>query len=321
MIGRLVTTLAATASLLAAGAVAAADWPTGPVRIIIPYPPGGATDITGRMLAEEFAKTFGQPFLVDNRAGADTQIGTEAVVRARPDGQTLLYTAAPLVIGPALYPKMSYDPLRDLEPVARVVENGMLLVAHPSGAASIQALLAAARARPGALTFASSGYTGVSFMASELLASVAGIQITAVPYKGTGQIIPDLLGGQVGYFFDNPSTSIGNVKSGRLRALGYTGARRLPALPDVPTFVESGVPAYETVNWCGLLAPVGTPAAVLDRLNAEATRLLRRADFAERIERDGLVPVASSRAEFGAFMRAEAGKWAKLVQERNIRID
>jgi tripartite-type tricarboxylate transporter receptor subunit TctC len=310
-----------TAALAPATEALAADWPAGPVRIIIPFPPGGATDITGRMVAEAFSKTFGQQFIIDNRPGADTQIGTEAVVRARPDGQTLLYTAGPLVIGPAMYPKLPYDPLRDLEPVARVVENGMLLVAHPAAAGNVAQLLSSGRANPASLTFASTGRTGVSFMASELLASITGLAITTVPYKGTGQIQPDLQGGQVNYFFDNPSTSIGAVRAGRLRALAYTGQRRLPAMPEVPTFIESGVAAYETINWCGLLAPAGTPVAVLDRLNAEANRLMQQREVVERIERDGLVATRSTRAEFASFLRGELDKWSRLVQERNIRLD
>ena len=296
----------------------AADWPNGPVRIVIPFPPGGAADQTGRLLAEALSKSFAQQFIIDNRGGADTQIGTELVVHAKADGQTLLYTAAPLIIGAAIYSKLPYDPIRDLEPVARVVENGMLLVAHPGAAGSVQQLLEQARSQPGALTFATAGRTGVSYMACELFASLTGVQVTPVPYKGTGQIMPDLLGGQVNYFFDNPSTSIPHVRSGRLRPLGYTGARRLPALPDVPTLSESGVPRYEAVNWYGLFAPVGTPGVIVDRLHDESARIMSRPESIERVERDGLITVSGSRTDFAASLRSELAKWSKVVAERHI---
>jgi tripartite-type tricarboxylate transporter receptor subunit TctC len=324
-------TLGATAALALPGAALAqaapapgvdppgTAWPAGPVRVIVPFPPGGSGDHVARLVADELSKRFNQQFVLENRPGANTQIGNELVARARPDGLTLLATTTPFVVLAAIYPKLPYDTLNDFAPVARIAENGMVLVAHPSAAGTLEALLAQSRLHPGSATFASMGNTGVSFMASQLLAAQAGIQITVVPYKGTGQAMPDLLGGQVSYFFDNPGSSIPYIRSGKLRALAFTGKTRLPALPEVPTLAESGLPDYDAVNWYGLFAPARTPAPILDRLHEAVTETLGRPDIQERLAGEGINGAPASRAAFAAFVRAELARWSRIASERRIR--
>ncbi|GGX13821.1 ABC transporter substrate-binding protein [Pigmentiphaga litoralis] len=301
-------------------AATAADWPTGMVRIIVPFPPGGTTDAVARLLAEDLAKSSGKSVIVENRPGANTQIGTDAVAKAAPDGLTLLFTTSPYAIIAAMYPKLPYDPAKDLVPVVRVAENAMLLVAHPGAPAkTVRDMVALAKDKPGALTIASVGNTGMSYMSSELFAASAGIQVTHVPYKGTGQAMPDLLGGQVSYFFDNPSTSLPYVRSGKLMAIASTGRKREAALSDVPTLAEGGLTGFETVNWYGIFAPARTPAEVLDRINRDVVRFVTRPDVKERLARDSVEVVGSSRPDFASFLQKDMAKWATVVKERNIR--
>jgi tripartite-type tricarboxylate transporter receptor subunit TctC len=309
----------AAALCLATGA-RAAEWPNGVVKMVVPFPPGGTTDQIVRVVAEDLSKALGQPFIVENRPGANTQLGTDAVAKARPDGQTFLLSTAPYAILAALYPKLPYDPVKDLEAVVRVAENGMLLVAHPSAPGkNIQQMLEVSRAKPGALLVAQVGTTGVSSMSAELFAALGKVEITTVPYKGTGQVMPDLLGGTVHYLFDNPSSSVPMVRAGKLLAVAFTGARRSPALPDVPTVAESGLPGYETVNWYGIFAPARTPPEILERMNTEVNRIVKRPDVVQRFARDAVETLGGSRAEFAAYVKAEIEKWGRLAKTRNIK--
>jgi tripartite-type tricarboxylate transporter receptor subunit TctC len=315
-----IKSLLLAAALCLAAAAQAADWPDGVVKMVVPFPPGGTTDQIARLLAQHLSDALGQQFIVENRPGANTQIGTDAVAKADPDGRTFLLSTAPYAIIAALYPKLPYDPLKDLAPLIRVAENGMLLVAHPSAPAkTIQQMLAVSRAKPGSLLVAKVGTTGVSALSVELLAALGKVEITSVPYKGTGQVMPNLLGGTVHYFFDNPSSSIPQVRAGKLLAVAFTGAKRSPALPDVPTVAESGLPGYETVNWYGLFAPAKTSPEILERMNQEVNRIVKRPDVAQRLERDAVEPVGGGRTEFAAFVKAEIAKWGKLAKERNIK--
>ncbi len=298
----------------------AQSWPKASVRIVVPYVPGGTTDIVARVIAQELSKGLGQQFIVDNRAGASTQLGTDLVAKAKPDGYTLLLTAAPFAINPSLYPKLPYDTAKDFEPVTLVVQNALFLVAYPSAPSlTLQGMLDVARKRPGSLQLASVGNGTMSHMSLELLAALAKVDITHVPYKGSGQALPDVMGGQVQYLFDNPSSALPYIRSGKLKAIAYTGRKRSAALPQVPTIAESGLAEFETVNWFGLLAPAGTPAPVLDRLNTELASILKRGDIRDRFAKDGVETVGGSRAEFAAFLRAEIAKWARIVKERNIQ--
>jgi tripartite-type tricarboxylate transporter receptor subunit TctC len=298
----------------------AADWPNGQIKIIVPFPPGGSTDMAARMIAEELSKTLGQPVLVDNRPGANTLIGTQAVAKANPDGNTLLLSTSPYALLAALYPKLPYDPIRDLEPVTMIGQNPMVLVANPAVAQkTVKEIVAQSKSKPGSIMIASVGTTGMSYMSSELFAAASGIQVTNVSYKGTGQAIPDVMAGHVPYFFDNPSSSLPFIKTGKLQAIATTGLKRSTSLPDVPTIAESGYPGFETVNWYALFAPAKTPANILDRLNEEVRKIIARREVADRLVKDAIEPLGTSRAEMGAFLRKDIDKWTQVVRERGIK--
>ena len=298
----------------------AQTWPTTTVRIIVPYAPGGTTDIAARVLAQELTPVLGQQVIVENRAGAATRLGSELVAKAPADGHTLLLTAAPFAINPALYPQMAYDTLRDFEPVSLVVQNALVLLAHPTtGSANVADLLA--RAKKDETPIASAGNGSMSHMSIELLASITGAKLLHIAYKGSGQALPHVISGQVPFMFDNPSSALPHVKSGRLRAIAYTGPKRSSALPDVPTVMEAGITGFQTLNWFGLLAPAKTPSADLDRLNAEVVKVLRKPDVVARFIKDGVDVAPSTRAEFSEFIRTEVGKWAQVVKTRNIKAD
>lgn len=297
-----------------------AVWPEKPVKLVVPYAPGGTTDIAARLVAKKLSDSFKQQFIVENRAGANTQIGTDAVAKSAPDGYTFLVTAAPFAINPSLYPKLPYDTLKDFEPVTLMVQNSMVLAVNPSAPEkSVKDLVSAAKTKP--LAFASAGNGSISHMSLELLASLSGGNIQHVPYKGSGQAIPDLLGGNVLYMFDNPSSILPQVKAGKLVALAYTGAKRSPAIPNVPTMAEAGVAGFETVNWFGMFAPARTPTEILDKMNVEVAKALRATDVVEQFAKDGVEVSPSSRAEFGRFIQNEIVKWGKIVRERNIKAD
>jgi tripartite-type tricarboxylate transporter receptor subunit TctC len=297
----------------------AADWPSGIVRIVTPFPAGGTTDMAARLIAEELSKTLGQQVIVDNRPGGNTQIGTDLVAKAKPDGHTLLLSTSPYAVLAALYPKLPYDPKRDLEPVILIAQAPLVLVANPSvPAKTVQEMVAQSKAKPRSILMASTGTTGLSYMSSALFAAEARIDMTMVPYKGTGQVLPDLMGGHVSYFFDNPSSSIQLIKAGKLRAIAFTGAKRSPILPDVPTMAESGFPGFETVVWYGLFAPAKTPPKILDRLNEEIRKILKRPDIIERLMNDAVEPIGSSRPAARSFVHKDIDKWTKVVKEQGI---
>jgi tripartite-type tricarboxylate transporter receptor subunit TctC len=300
----------------------AAEWPNGVVKIVVPFPSGGTTDMAARLIAEELTKTLGQQVMVDNRPGGNTQIGTDVVAKAKPDGQTLLLSTSPFAILAALYPKLPYDPVRDFEPVLLIAQNPMVLVANPfAPAKTVQEIVAQSKAKPRSVNIASVGTTGMSHMSSELFAAVGRIEVTNVPYKGTGQALPDLIGGHVSYFFDNPSSSLPHIKSGKLRAIATTGSKRSPALQEVPTMAESGFPGFETVNWYGLFAPAKTSPQILDRLNEEIRKILKRPEILERLAKDAVEPLGSSRVEARIFIQKDIEKWTKVVKERGIKPD
>jgi tripartite-type tricarboxylate transporter receptor subunit TctC len=312
------TLIASTLVALSSSALAA--WPEKPVKIVVPYAPGGTTDIATRLVAKKLSDTFKQQFIVENRAGANTQIGTDAVAKSAPDGYTFLVTAAPFAINPSLYPKLQYDTLKDFEPITLMVQNSMVLAVNPNAPEkSVRDLVTASMTKQ--LAFASAGNGSISHMSLELLASLTGGNIQHVPYKGSGQAIPDLLGGSVLYMFDNPSSILPQVKAGKLNALAYTGSKRSPAIPNVATMAEAGVPGFETVNWFGMFAPAKTPVDILDKMNTEVAKALRAPDVVEQFSKDGVDVTPSSRADFGKFIQNEITKWGKIVKERNIKPD
>ena len=308
--------------LCAASLVSAADFPSKPVRLILGFPPGGATDLVARAMQPRMSAGLGQQLVIDNRPGANGIISCELVARADPDGHTLLFGhIGSLVISPAIQ-KVPYDPLKDFAPVGQSVQLQNILITHPSLAAStLQEFIALAKAKPGQINYASSGIGSPGHLAAVLFESMAKIQITHIPYKGGGPAITDLLAGQVPAFFAVISTGVPHVQAGKVRGIAVTGSRRAEAVPDVPTLAESGVPGYAATNWYGLLAPARTPVAVINRINREMTATLKAPEIAEALKSRGIDAAPNSPAEFAAFIRAESAKWRPIVLQSGIKSD
>lgn len=313
--------LLAVASL-APASVAAQGYPGGTVRIIVPFQPGGLTDIAARTIAPHLAKHFGQPFVVENRPGASGNIAAELVARAQPDGHTLLMgSIGTNAVNAHLFSKMPYDTLKDFEPVSHVVSGTLLLVVHPSvPAKTLGELLALARAKPASLSYASGGTGASQHLAGELLKTMAKVDILHVPYKGIAPGVVDLLGGQVSMTFDMASV-MPHVNAGRLRALAVASATRSSTLPDIPTFSEAGVPGYDASAWYGLFAPAGTPKEIVASLQREVAAALKEPQTREKLLSLGAEPVGSTPEEFTKFIRNEYDKWGKVVESAKIRMD
>jgi tripartite-type tricarboxylate transporter receptor subunit TctC len=304
--------------LASAGVRAQAGYPSRPVRIVVPSPPSGGTDIIGRVLAQHFSKALGQQFVVENRAGAGNMIGIEAVARAAPDGYTLLMVPSTLALNSVLYKKVPYDPIRDFAPVTLAATAPNILIVNTAlPAKSLAELIALAKQKPGALSYGTPGVGTSPHMAMELLKSMAGIDVQHVPYKGTAPALTDVMSGQIAAMFANALTARPQIDSGRVRALAVSGPKRIEALPGVPPVAET-VPGYEAMQWYGLVAPAGTPPAIIARLNAEALKALRSGEMKERLALDGAEPVGSTPAEFGALIRSELEKWSRVARSANI---
>ena len=299
------------------------DYPNRTVRIIVPFAPGGSTDVVARILADKLGTEMKQGFIVENKPGAGGNIGADAVAKATPDGYTLLMgTTGVLAINKYLYKEMSFDPERDLAPVSYTSLITNILVVNPQvPAKTVSELVALARAKPGSLTFASSGAGSSTHLSAELFKSMAGVDILHVPYKGSSQAITDLMGGQVTMLFDNAPSSIPFVEQGKLRALAVTSTKRLPNLPDVPTLDEAGVKGYESLSWSGIMAPAGTPKRVIDKLNAAIEKILRDPDVKQRFASLGVDPVGGPPEAFSRHIRAESEKWARVVKTANITLN
>jgi tripartite-type tricarboxylate transporter receptor subunit TctC len=311
---------AATCALaLVASLAHAQQYPARAVRIIVPSAPGGGTDITARILAPKLSEQLGQQFVVENRAGAGTMIGGEAVARATPDGYTLLMGISTLAINPATHKKVPYDALKDFAPITHVVSLPNVLVTHPSvPVKTVKELIAFSRARPGELYYASAGVGTSPHLSTELFLLMGGIKMVHVPYKGSGPGIVDIVAGHVSVMTPSILSGLPHIKSGRLRGLGVTSAKRAGGVPDIPTIAEAGLPGYEAVQWFGLLAPAATPREIVSRLHAETVRALQAADVRSRLSADGADPVGSTPEEFAAFIRSETAKWAKVVKQAGI---
>lgn len=300
----------------------AQDYPARPVHLIVPFPPGGSVDVVGRAVTPRLSERLGQQVVVENRSGASGNIGTESVARAKPDGYTLLLNTIPLVANAYLYSQVPYDPFADFAPVAWLCSSPGTLVVNPSvPARSVRELLQLARARPGALNYSAAGAGTNPHFAGELFNILGNVDIVAVQYKGGGPSMLAVLGGEIGITFPNISEAIPHAKSGRLLVLGVTGSRRSPALPDVPTIAEAGVPGYEFVTWHGVLAPRGTPAAVVSLLNAKLKETLTAPEQVKLMEQMGFEIVASTPGEFGEHLKRESEKWGKVIRERRIRLE
>jgi len=316
----------AGAAAIAGTAPAAAQaqaYPTKPIRLVVPFPPGGATDILARDVAQKLGEAWGQSAVVDNRPGAGGNIGSELVARAAPDGYTLeMGTVGTHAINASLYAKMPYDHVKDFAPVILVAGVPNVLVVNPAlPVNSVQELIAYAKANPGKLNFASSGNGTSIHLSGELFKVMADVQMTHVPYKGSAPALQDLLGGQVQLMFDNLPPSLPQIKAGKLRALGVTAATRSPALPDVPTIAESGLPGFESSSWFGVLAPAGTPPAVIAKLNAEIATWLASPDAKQKLLAIGANAAGGTPDDFAKHIAAETAKWAKVVKESGAKID
>jgi len=307
-------------SLGAGAAQGQAAWPAKPVRIVVGFPPGTTGDILARVAAPRMSESLGQPVLVENRPGAGSSIAAEAVAKSAPDGYTLLLSTIANAINPSLY-KLGFDFSRDLAAVALLADVPGLLVAHPSAPPTLPALVAAAKANPGRISFASSGNGTVTHLWGEMLNERAGIKLVHVPYKGSSQAVTDLLGGNVALLFTPASTVIPHVAAGKLAALAVIGRQRLAALPDVPTMTELGVAGFESGLWFGLNAPAGTPPAVIERLNAEARRAFGLAEVKAQLAAQGIEAVPGSAGAFAAFYLQETDKWARVVRESGTKAD
>ena len=318
------TRRAALAGLLAFPALASAQeaWPARSLRLISPFPPGGAADVLARNIAEEMTPALRQSVVVENRTGAGGSVGTEAVVRSAPDGYTLLMgSTGPLAINPALL-RLAYDPARDLVPIGMVSTVASVLVVHPSvPARNLTELLALARAKPGEMNYGSSGTGSAQHLFMELLKQMTGVDITHIPYRGTGPAVVDTIGGRLSMMFDTTPTALPHIQGGRVRAIAVTTARRDPALPDVPTIAESGVAGYEGVGFYGLMAPAGTPAAIVDRLHREVNAALAREAFRARLVAQSTEPAPMTQEAFRDFIATDRERWARVIRDGNIKVD
>ena len=308
--------------LTLAGLSHAQTWPTRPIRLVVPFAAGGTTSILGRAMADKLAPLLGQPVVVDNRPGAGGNVGMDAVAKSEPDGYTLLMGPIGLAINPALYSKMSFDPLRDLAPIGLYAGVPNLLVVHPSvPAQSLKELIALFKANPGKYNYASNGNGTSSHLAAEMLKSSAGVDIVHIPYKGGAPAMADLLAGQVTMLFDQMPAVLPQVKGGKVRALGVSSAQRSAAAPEVPSLAEAGLPGFDMTVWFGLLAPARTPPAVLQRVNAEMGKVLQDPEFRTFLAGLGVSPLGGSPEAFASFMQAETQRWAQVVKASGARID
>ena len=298
----------------------AQSFPTKPVRLVVPFAAGGSTDIVGRTLAQKLNEMWGQPVVVDNRAGGSTVIGTDIVAKAPPDGHTLLVTPAPFTIVPSLSPKLPYDPQRDFEPITLINTTPLVVVVHPGvPAKSVKELIGLAKAKPGALNYGSSGSGGSNHLAGELFNAMAGVKMVHVPYKGNAPALTDLVGGHVDLVFNGLTSALPLIKSGKLRALGMTSLKRASALPEIPTLDQQGLKGFQAVAWNGLTAPGRTPKEIIARLNTDVLKVIRSPELAEKLKAEGSDPVGSTVDDYAAFLRDEIAKWRKVIQFANIK--
>jgi tripartite-type tricarboxylate transporter receptor subunit TctC len=315
--------LALLGALLPAIAPAQQPYPARPVHLIVPFPPGGINDVLARVTGQKLAESLGQSVVVENRPGAGGTLGSNAVAKAPPDGYSLLFGATSTVaVSPHLYPGIPYDPIADFAPIVQIASVGSILVVNPAlPAASVRELVALARARPGSLNFGSAGSGASQHMGGELLKSLAAIDIVHVPYKGGAAAMTDLIAGQISFMIEPIPTALPHIKSGRVRALAVSSARRAAALPELPTIAESGYPGYDLTIWFGLLAPASTPRELIARINADVVKILAGADMRERLSAQGAEPVGDTPEAFAAHIRSEVARWGQVVKASGAKVD
>jgi tripartite-type tricarboxylate transporter receptor subunit TctC len=310
------------------GVVAGSVWaqgayPNKPVKLIVPFPPGGGNDVIGRVIAQKLSDRWGQSVVVDNRAGANGIVGLQALAQSAPDGYTLAVGAAgPLAVNPSLYARLPYDPLKDFSPITNLVNYPLLLVTHPSvPAKNVRELVALAKSKPDQLSYASPGSGNSGHLAGELFNSMASVRTVHIPYKGQGPALTDLLSGQVSMLYSSIPSVIQQVKNGQLKAIAVGSAKRLPSLPDIPTISESGVSGYEAYSWVGLVAPANTPTDIVRKIYRDVSDILKDKEVAEKLNQQGALPVGDTPEEFGLYIKNEIAKWGKVVRDANIKAD
>ena len=314
--------IALALAAVAAGFAIAQPFPNRPIRLISPYPPGGGNDVLARLIAEKMGDGLGQRVIVDNRAGANTIVGTDIVAKSAPDGHTMVLVPNSFVTNPGFYAKLPYDTVRDFAPVALVALSPQILVAHPSfPATTVKEMIALAKAKPGFYSYGSSGNGSVGHLGMALLAVSAGVQLEHIAYKGTAPAVTELLGGQIPLMLSSTLSVLPHVKAGKLRMLAVSTAKRSPAVPDAPTIAEAGVPGYEASLWYGLIAVARTPDAILEKLSAQVDKTVRDPEIIEKLARQGVEPYYYGHKQFAARVREEVPKWAKVIKDANIRID
>jgi len=307
---------------VAGAAIGASTYPTKPIRVVVPLPPAGSTDIVARLVAQKLTETWGQPVIVDNRSGAGTTKGSELVARSAPDGYTLLLTSSSLATSVSLY-RMSFDPVKDLSPIGAVGQSFYVLAVHPSlPVNSVQEFVALAKAKPGQLLYSSAGTGTITHLTVELFMSHAKIDMLHVPFKGGAPGLVAFLSGQVHAIFSPIAEILPHVRAGgKVRTLAVTNSKRVSELPDVPTFIESGLQGYEVVSWSGIYVPAGTPRGIVNQLNAEINRMVQQSEVRERLLSLGLVPVGGTPAALGDYLKFEIARWAKVVKEAGIKLE
>ena len=313
--------LVAVALALVTAGASAQDYPSKPIRYIVPYPPGGSSDLIARAIAPRLTERMGQPIVIENRPGAGGMIGVDLVAKAPPDGYTIgLAAAGALSSNVSLYPSMPFDPEKDLAPVSILAMIPFFLVAHPSQPGTLKELIAAAKAKPGAIAIGYGGNGSTMHLAGELLNMMAGVKLQPVPYKGSGPVSADVLAGQVPLGMVDVPSAIAHVRAGKIRALAVTSKHRIVAAPEVPTFEEAGVPGYEAIGWFGTVAPASTPAAIINRLHAEIVAALAVPEIRERALAAGAEPYTTTPQEFATVIREETRKWAQVIKTANIKL-
>ena len=313
---------AGVALALAAHPAAAQNYPAKTIRIVVPLAAGGPGDVLARAVGQKLSENVGQPVVIDNRPGANTNVGNEFVAKAPADGYTLLATASTLTINPGLYPKLPYEAMRDFAPISLIGSAPLILVVHPSlPVRSVKELAALAKSKPGQLHYGSAGNGSVLHLAGEMFNTSAGVKLVHVPYKGVTNAFSDLLGGQISVMFPGAPIALPQVKAGKLRALATTGAARTAAAPELPPVAEAGFPGYEISVWYGLLAPAATPPAIINRLHTEISRIVQLPDIKERWATLGAEPLHNTPEQFAAFLKTDLGKWAKVIRDSGAKID
>lgn len=320
--GSTIRWLCAASILAAAGHAAAQGYPVKPIRMIVPSAPGGSVDTLARIVAQKMTESLGQQVIVENRSGSGGVVGTELVAKAAPDGYTLLMAYGSHVINPSLYRKLPYETVRDFAPITQVAVQPLMVNIHPSlPARTVKELIALARKRPGEVFFASGGTGSSVHLAAALFLTTARVEMTHVPYKGGGPAMTGVLSGEASVMFPTMQSVMPLVRTGRLRALAISITTRSPALPEIPTIAEAGVPGYDATGWYGMLAPAGTPEAAIDRLHAGVVKILAAPELKQRLAAEGAIAVGNTPAQFDRFIRDEIGKWAKIIRELKLRVD